>query len=319
MARPVRIEYPGAVYHVVCRGNNRQAVFRDDHDRKRYLEKLSLYCEEKDVELLCYSLLTNHVHLVLETPQGNLSKMMQAFQTSYTVYFNKRHGRSGHVFEQRYKAFLVDRDNYLLEVSRYVHLNPVAARLVERPAQYRWSSYASYIQGKGIPGLKYQKVLEYFAGGKRKQVEQYREFVEGGFSAKEKLGELPVRKQAFIGDEEFEEAARKKVSKLSVVERSYPFKRIAGAVCRATGVSENDVKHSSRTQEVQRARELLCYVSRRHGAVSLTELRAFLGVKELSTPSHALRRAETRLTDDRGFRRQLERVLDVLGNSSMQA
>jgi chromosomal replication initiation ATPase DnaA len=143
--------------------------------------------------------------------------------------------------------------------------------------------------------------------------------VEGGFSAKEKLGELPVRKQAFIGDEEFEEAARKKVSKLSVVERSYPFKRIAGAVCRATGVSENDVKHSSRTQEVQRARELLCYVSRRHGAVSLTELRAFLGVKELSTPSHALRRAETRLTDDRGFRRQLERVLDVLGNSSMQA
>jgi REP element-mobilizing transposase RayT len=137
MARPVRIEYPGAVYHVVCRGNNRQAIFRDDHDRKRYLEKLSLYCEEKDVELLCYCLLTNHVHLVLETPQGNLSKMMQAFQTSYTVYFNKRHDRSGHVFEQRCKAFLVDQDNYLLEVSRYVHLNAVAARLVERPAQYR--------------------------------------------------------------------------------------------------------------------------------------------------------------------------------------
>jgi REP element-mobilizing transposase RayT len=151
MARPVRIEYPGAVYHVVCRGNNRQAVFRDDHDRKRYLEKLTLYCQEKDVELLCYTLLTNHVHLVLETPQGNLSKMMQAFQTSYTVYFNKRHGRTGHVFEQRYKAFLVDRDNYLLEVSRYVHLNAVAARLVERPDKYRWSSYASYLKGKGIP------------------------------------------------------------------------------------------------------------------------------------------------------------------------
>ncbi len=140
MARPVRIEYAGAVYHVVCRGNNRQAVFRDDYDRKRYLEKLSLYCREKDVDLLCYCLLTNHVHLVLETPQGNLSKMMQAFQTSYTVYFNKRHGRSGHVFEQRYKAFLVDKDNYLLEVSRYVHLNPVAARLAERADKYRWSS-----------------------------------------------------------------------------------------------------------------------------------------------------------------------------------
>jgi REP element-mobilizing transposase RayT len=319
MARAVRIEYPGAVYHVVCRGNNRQAVFRDDYDRKRYLEKLSLYCQDKDVELLCYCLLGNHVHLVLETPQGNLSKMMQAFQTSYTVYFNKRHGRTGHVFEQRYKAFLVDRDNYLLEVSRYVHLNAVAARLVERPARYRWSSYASYLKGKELPGLKHQKILDYFAGGKRRQIEQYREFVEGGLAGKEKLGELPVRKQAFIGDEEFEEAARKNAAKLSVMEKSYPLKRIAAAVCKVAGVSENELKHSGRREEIQRARELLCYVSRRHGTVSLTELSKFLGVKELSTPSHALRRAEKRLTEDRGFRRQVELVLDILTHSSMQA
>jgi len=319
MARPVRIEYPGAVYHVVCRGNNRQAVFRDDRDRKRYLERLSLYCEQKKVDLLCYCLLTNHVHLVLETPQGNLSKMMQAFQTSYTVYFNKRHGRSGHVFEQRYKAFVVDQDNYLLEVSRYVHLNAVAARLAERPAQYPWSSYASYLKGKGAPGLKHQKILEYFAGGKRKQVEQYREFVEGGMAGKQKLGEPAVRKQAFIGDEEFEEAVRRKVGTLPVMEKSYPLKRVAGAVCRVVGVSENDVRHSGRSEQVQRARELICYVSRRHGAASLTELRTLLGVKELSTPSHALRRAERRLADDRAFRHQLKRVLDVLAHSSIQA
>jgi chromosomal replication initiation ATPase DnaA len=161
--------------------------------------------------------------------------------------------------------------------------------------------------------------LGYFAGGKRKQIAQYRGFVEGGLGGKEKCRELPVRSQAFIGDEEFEEAARKKVSKLPVVERSYSFKRISAAVCKLTGVSENDVKHSGRSEEVQRARELLCYVARRHGAVSLAELSGFLGVKELSTPSHALRRAQRRLTDDRGFRRQLERVLGVLAHSSMQA
>ena len=319
MARPVRIEYPGAVYHVVCRGNNRQAVFRDDHDRERYLEKLSVYCEDKRVEVLCYCLLTNHVHLVLETPQGNLSKMMQPFQTSCTVYFNKRHGRSGHVFEQRYKAFLVDRDNYLLEVSRYVHLNPVAARLVERPARYRWSSYGSYLKGKGIAGLKCARLLGYFAGRKGRQIEQYRDFVESGLGGKEKAAELAVRKQAFIGDEEFEEAAKRKALGVAAVERSYSLKRIAQAVCRVTGVSQDDVKHSRRREEVQRARELLCYVSRRHGTVSLTELSAFLGVKELSTPSHALRRAERRLTEDRGFRRQLEQVSNVLAHSSMQA
>jgi REP element-mobilizing transposase RayT len=319
MARPVRIEYPGAVYHVLCRGNNRQAVFRDDHDRKRYLEKLCFYCEEKGVLLLCYCLLTNHVHLVLETPQGNLSKMMQAFQTSYTVYFNKRHRRTGHVFEQRYKAFVVDQDNYLLEVSRYVHLNPVAAGLVRRAANYRWSSYGGYLKGKRIAGLNTDKLLGYFAGGKRKQVGQFREFVENGLTGKEKLGEPAVRKQAFIGDEEFEEAVKRKVAKLSAAEKSYPLKRIVGAVCRVTGVPQNDVRHSRRSEQVQRARELICYVSRRHGQATLQELSAFLGAKELSTPSHALRRAERRLTQEKVFHRQLKRILDALAHSSMQA
>ncbi len=133
MARPLRIEYPGAVYHVICRGNNRQNVSKDDRDRRRYLDKLLYYCELKEVSLLCYCVLSNHIHLLLETPQGNLTKLMQLFQTSYTVYFNRRHHRSGHVFEQRYKAWLVDRDNYLLQVSRYIHRNAVEAKLVQRP------------------------------------------------------------------------------------------------------------------------------------------------------------------------------------------
>jgi hypothetical protein len=112
-------------------------------------------------------------------PQGNLSKLLQAFQTSYTVSFNKRHRRSGHVFEQRYKALLVDKDNYLLQVSRYIHLNPVSARIVSRPQDYRWSSYESYLKGKGIAGLKDGMVLGYFAGDRKKQLAQYREYVEG--------------------------------------------------------------------------------------------------------------------------------------------
>jgi hypothetical protein len=136
--------------------------------------------------------------------------------------------------------------------------------------------------------------LDYFAGGKRRQIEQYREFVESGLTRKEKVAELPVRKQAFIGDEEFEEAARKKASKLPVIQGSYPFKRIAGAVCKVTGVSESDVTHSGRSEEVQRARELLCYVSRRHGAVGLRDLSAFLGVKGvIDAESRAKTRRET--------------------------
>ena len=104
LARPPRLEYPGAVYHVIARGNNRQAIFADDRDHTIYLEKLGHYCTEKEVNLLGYCLLSNHLNLLLETPQGNLSKLMQLLQTSYTLSFNWRHRQSGHVFEQRYKA-----------------------------------------------------------------------------------------------------------------------------------------------------------------------------------------------------------------------
>lgn len=319
MARPLRIEYAGAVYHVICRGNNRQAVFRDDQDRRRYLEKLSLYLEEKNVDLLAYCLLSNHVHLLLETPEGNLSKMMQPFQTSYTVYFNKRHRRSGHVFEQRYKALLVDKDKYLLEVSRYIHLNPAAARIVERPQDYRWSSYGSYLKGKGILGLKSAAVLGYFSGGKSNQLDRYREYVEGGGGEKERQAEPPVVRQAFVGDEEFVERVTRKAKTGTNMPGHYSLKRIVAAVSKVSGVKEDDLRRPGRNEEIMRSRELISYVSRRYSDVSLRELARFLQVKELSTPSHGVRRAEERLKNDAGFGRQAERVLSLLRHTFMQA
>jgi putative transposase len=318
MARPLRIEYPGAVYHVICRGNNRQAIFRDDVDRKRYLGKLSLYCQERKVDLLCYCLLSNHVHLLVETPEGNLSKMMQAFLTSYTVYFNKRHGRSGHVFEQRYKARVVDKDNYLLQVSRYIHLNPVGARIVERPGQYRWSSYGSYLSGKGVPGLKAETVLGSFNGAKRRQIRQYREYVEGKGREREQNAAPEVIRQIFVGDEDFVEVVRQRVKKGSAYGARYSFRRIVEAVSGVMGVEREEMRRAKRSEEVQRSRELLCYVSRQYGEVGLQELAKFLRVKELSTASHAMRRAEERLNEDSGFSRRLDRVLKRL-DSSMQA
>jgi putative transposase len=221
MVRPIRIEYPGAVYHVICRGNNRQAIFRDDQDRKRYLEKLSLYCQEKSVDLLCYCLLSNHLHLLVGTPDGNLSKMMQAFQTSYTLYFNKRHGRTGHVFEQRYRAMVVDKDNYLLQVSRYIHLNAVSAKMVERPQDFRWSSYGSYLKGKGLTGLRTESVLGYFSGSRSRQIRQYRDYVEGNRGEKTRNPAPEVIKQIFIGDEDFADATRRKAKRQGVYHERY--------------------------------------------------------------------------------------------------
>jgi len=320
MARPVRIEYPGAVYHVICRGNNRQAIFRDERDRTRYLEKLSFYCRDKSVDLLSYCLLSNHVHLLLETPQGNLSKLMQALQTSYTVSFNKRYRRSQHVFEQRYRALLVDKDNYLLQVSRYIHLNPVSARIVSRPQDYRWSSYGSYLKGKGIAGLKDGMVLGYFVGDRKKQLAQYREYVEGVIGERQQRYEEPMAtKQMFIGDEEFIDKARQRSATAAVRDGHYSLKRIVGAVSEVMRIDEGDVKRPGRREAVQRSRELISLIARRHGDVGLGELARYLQVKELSTPSHAVRRAEERMKNDRGFARQLRRVLKILDHSSIRA
>jgi putative transposase len=318
MARPIRIEYPGAVHHVICRGNNRQAIFRDDQDRRRYLEKLSLYCQEKSVDLLSYCLLSNHLHLLVETPEGNLSKMMQAFQTSYTLYFNKRHGRTGHVFEQRYKAMLVDKDNYLLQVSRYIHLNAVSAKIVERPQDFRWSSYGAYLKGKGLTGLKTDTVLAYFSGSRSRQIREYRDYVEGDRPEKTRNTAPDVVKQMFVGDEDFADAARRKAKRSAVYNERYSFKQIIQAVCAVIGASAEEIRRSKRSETVQRSREILCYIARRHGEVGLPELARFLQVKELSTPSHAMRRAEERLKEDSVFRRQVDRVFKRL-DSSMQA
>jgi len=168
-------------------------------------------------------------------------------------------------------------------------------------------------------GLKSQRVLEYFSGPRRRQLAGYREFVEGRL-AKGKLEELPVLKQAFIGDEDFLEEAKRKAVKVSDEgEGTYPLKRIVQAICKVRGLVEEEIKRPGRSEEVQRARELICYIARRRSDVGLRELTRFLGVKELSTPSHGVRRAERRMSQDQDFRRELERVLKLLRHSSMQA
>jgi REP element-mobilizing transposase RayT len=312
MARPIRIEYPGAIYHVICRGNNRQGIYRDDKDRRRYLEKLSYYCQDKKVDLLAYCLMSNHVHLLLETPQGNLSKMMQAFQTSYTVYFNKRHGRTGHVFEQRYKAMLVEKDNYLLQVSRYIHLNGMIAKVAERAQDYRWCSYGSYLKGRGIPGLKTETVLRQLNGSKTRQLQQYREYVEGGQKERLKNPAPEVRQQIYVGDEEFIEATQKRGKALPTTERRYSLQRIIKSVSAVTGIGETEMRQRQRGEAIKASREMLCYVARHHGQVRMSELAKLLQVKESSTPSHAVRRAEERLKVEANFRRLLDQVMREL-------
>ncbi len=192
MARPLRLNYDGAVYHVTARGNARGDVFFTDRDRERYLYSLEESIERYGARLYLFCLMTNHVHLVLETPRGNLSALMQRLNTAYTVWFNRMHRRSGHLFQGRYRASVVEEDGYILKLSRYVHLNPVF--VVEHKAKsvrervdilrsYIWSSYASYIGlRKRFPFVTYGSVLTMMGRSKKQQMSTYRRFVEGGIS-----------------------------------------------------------------------------------------------------------------------------------------
>lgn len=151
MSRPLRIEYPGACYHVTSRGNEQKDIFGTRSDRKRFLEYLESASQRYNAVVHAYCLMSNHYHLLLETPSGNLSSIMHHINGAYTTYYNIKKSRAGHLFQGRFKAILIDAQSYLLELSRYIHLNPVRAKMVERPEQYEWSSYRCYIGSVNPP------------------------------------------------------------------------------------------------------------------------------------------------------------------------
>src|SRR3990172_6253910 len=178
MARPLRICYPNAFYHVTCRGNERRDIYRDDQDRSLCLEKLKTSLDIYGVRLHAYVLMRNHFHLLVETPKANLSEFMRHFNIAYTGAYNRRHRRVGHLYQGRFKAILVDADSYLVELSRYVHLNPVRVspmrqagpkgrlRYLERD---RWSRLGGYVSGKREePWVVYDAVHGYVGGSRRR-------------------------------------------------------------------------------------------------------------------------------------------------------
>ncbi len=179
MARPLRIEYAGAFYHVTSRGNEQKDVFKSQRDREKFLEYLASATERYGAIVHAYCLMSNHYHLLLETPEGNLAQIMRHINGAYTTYFNFKRKRAGHLFQGRYKAILVEADEYATELSRYIHLNPVRAGMVTRPEEYRWSSYGSYISAsKTTEWLKTEFILGYFSGNAVDAHNSYRQFVE---------------------------------------------------------------------------------------------------------------------------------------------
>ena len=211
MARPLRIEFPGAVYHLTSRGDRQEKIFRDDEDRRSFLRILGQTADRFDARLLAYCLMGNHYHLVLQTRQANLSRCMRQLNGVYTQAFNRRHELTGHLFQGRFKAILVDRDSYLVALCRYVERNPVAARLVRSCDAWEWSSFRAHVGATTAPPWLDVDALYGHLLGRDPQSDRDRATAARRYAgmmdqkAAEDAGlwRQGLRQQIFLGDETF--------------------------------------------------------------------------------------------------------------------
>jgi putative transposase len=295
MARPLRIQFENACYHVTCRGNARQPIFSSDTDRSAFLDLLGRSSDIYGAEILAYVLMDNHFHLLVKTPRGNLQEFMRHFNISYTGWFNRRHRRSGHLYQGRYHSFLIDADSYLEEVSRYIHLNPVKTKRMKalnaearRKAlgAYPWSSYPGYRStGSRRPFLRTDEILARFGGDTPRGRKGYARFVERGLSASLENPLELGKGHGIVGDADFVDAIRGRYFSSGSDTREIPTartpavrlgpERIIEAVCAETGVARAALLRKGLRGA---GRGLLMEMLYRHGGLRQREIGALLGV-----------------------------------------
>ena len=310
MARKPRVHFPGAFYHVISRGNNRQAIFKDDSDRKRYLSLLQEVPKRYGCKIYAYTLMPNHVHLLIEVGGIALSNIMQTFQFRYTQYYNRRYKRSGHLFQGRYKAILCDRESYLLELVRYIHLNSVRAGLVQNVDHYPWSSQWVYARGEANhSSVSTGFVLGQFGRNRKEAVQRYREFIKDGIKEGHREDYYRVADQRFLGDEEFIDKAHERAQEPEV---KYPvnirLEEVVRVACSEFGVADGEkVLDRSRTREMSQIRWIVSKVAIEEGGYRMADVARFFR-RDPAVISRGLRSFEERLSRDKRLRENIRRL-----------
>jgi putative transposase len=311
MARPLRLDHAGAVWHVTGRGNERREIFRDDQDREQFLRTLAAVVKRFRWRVHAYVLMGNHYHLLLETPEPTLSRGMRHLNGLYTQSFNRRHGRVGHLLQGRFKAILVEKESHLLELSRYVVLNPVRAGMTTTAGQWKWSNYRATAGLGSVPSwLETEWTLEQFLP-RREAERRYRAFVAQGKGSGYAPWEQLVS-QIYLGGEGFRKKIQAMVSKRARSREVPRLQRlparsalvdIVGAASREFGVSEADLRRRRHTP----ARLAVAYLARHEGVLKLTEFAPALGVQGWAA-SHLAASAERLARESRRFQQNLNRI-----------
>ena len=326
MARALRIQYPGAIYHITCRGNNRRTIFIDEKDRHKFLSLLTQSLETYQVALIGFVMMNNHFHLLTQTKKANCSQFMRHFNICYTGWFNYRHNRNGNLYQGRYKAFLVDADNYLLEVSRYVHLNIVRSGDMRKMSyrerwriakKYYWSSLSGYVNERNtIPIIDHELLLS-MVGNRR----NYRDYMIDGL--KRNIGSpfKKVKNRMILGDEDFVEKVKAYVTRGSL--RDQPSYRelamqvlqpeqIVGILQQVCGITQESLK-ARRSNGVERgiAAELLykfCDITER-------KIGTILGGIDYSAVYLLRRRFREKMVMDTSLSKKYKKIEEVVMKS----
>jgi REP element-mobilizing transposase RayT/DNA-binding transcriptional ArsR family regulator len=325
MARALRIQFEGAVYHITSRGNERREIFKDDADRVRFLEILELSLNTYQVLLYCYILMENHYHLLVETPQGNISEFMRHFNITYTSYYNKRHNRVGHLYQGRYKSILVDKDSYLTMLSRYIHLNPIrVGEVMDWSArekrkylkEYPWSSLSGYMdEDERLPFIDYSLILAEYGGDNVKgRMNYWKEIcmdMAGGLDIKDK-----VVGQSVLGRDKFVKWVRNNFAKAEGDKREIPSLR---GILRYSSEDEILKVISDETDEGEDGilkgkgalRQMAMELLYKYGGLKGGEIGEMMGL-DYSTVSQGRKRLRERLKKDKELQGLMGRIEEKL-------
>jgi putative transposase len=303
MARPLRTEFADALYHVTSRGNERRPIFRSNRDRQTFLLFLGMAAKRFRWSVTAWTLMTNHFHLVFQTMEPNLSKGMQWLNSAYANWYNRVHGRCGHLFQGRFKAFLIDKDSYFAEVLRYVVLNPVRAKMCERPEQYRWSSYRATAGLEIAPEwLDVDAVHGVFGPDGESAQSAYREFVLAKIGCEDRLWDK-LTNQLYLGSEAWLKTMRAQVE---TKPRSTDHPRTQRAVGRPKmqAIVSAVAKVAGETAEFIRAtrgsmlRGLVAWIGWHEGLVTLRSIAASLRLRSEGHISNLIKRCELSFGND---------------------
>ncbi len=318
MSRPLRIEFPGAWYPVKNRGRRGEDIFSDSEDFEGFSSILMEGAELWDVKISVYCLMTNHYHLLVQTPRGNLSRFMRHLNGVYTQRYNRSHGYDGQLFRGRYNAILVEEDNYLLELVRYIHRNPLRAGIVDKIEQYPWSSHHSYLSSEKSNWLQKEFILKMLSSNYEKNLDAYQQFIAKEDS--EEISTIYEKKKlpAILGHVEFIDWAKntffteKRHKQVPDSDQLAPkIEQIKSAVCQYYGIATDQLMHSVRGRGNE-PRNVAIYLTRVLRQDGLIEISTAFGMQGYSSASSAVARVKKNLSGDKLFQKRILAIEKVI-------